>query len=375
MTSWDWDRSLDEEDVATLESFSELSERDVLKLILPECEHRGGKFYRCCRKDTFVDFCKSHKFPRWAHSAEGAGTVAFLPTVLVGVDMSVYDMDFVLRLIETDTTTAVNLPIVLHVLQVEHIAPEYVKDPVDGILRDQRQYVMVNLHELSEAKYERSIWQALDNTMTSLSHGNCPKGHRLVVTSAPLPWVCDGCERHFTRAAQPHRCLAGCDYDLCDSCFNDVRATGSDAVITELRSVIEQITSGASACKLPHQPPQDRIWSYGEEPSTTKVSERVTKWNALSLSPELAVGVRHTFMLAVGVLQHGTKVGAIQPLMLAVQSAAPWTSFQPGTGKPMRVVKRFGGDWTIVLCGRQIMTGVVLVGIVAWALRMIRGDP
>lgn len=320
MEPWDWHKSVDEEDVATLEPFSDLPESDVLKIILPDAQHRGVKSFRCCRKDTFVKFSQNVRYPRWAHATQGATTVAFLPTPLVGVELSEYDTDFVLRCIAESLGSA--RAVVLHAAHIHQIAPEHVKDPVNGIVHDNRQEVVVHLHHIEEAEKERILWQMLDSAMTAFSQGRCPKGHNVTVINARGAWVCDGCESHFTRAAQPRRCLMGCDFDLCESCMRRTSSEDASARLSQFEVALRSTGSVDGMLYLPRLPPREMIWQDGSA-TILRVSQRVTKWNAVSLDPEISARIRHTFLRALGV----------------VQASDQWLCFQPGTGRPMRVVR------------------------------------
>mmetsp|Transcript_58787 Transcript_58787/g.164102 ORF Transcript_58787/g.164102 Transcript_58787/m.164102 type:complete len:676 (-) Transcript_58787:129-2156(-) len=46
-----------------------------------------------------------------------------------------------------------------------------------------------------------------------------PHEHPQVLTSLAATWACDGCNRPGEEASQRYRCTAGCDFDLCESCY------------------------------------------------------------------------------------------------------------------------------------------------------------
>lgn len=341
MATWDWEASFDQEDVATLESIRELPEDEVLKIVLPASEHRGGRRFRCCRKDTFAQFCTRRHISRFAHSEGGGETQAFTATPLVAVDMPDDDVDFVLRYLERRRPG----PAVLHVARVERVEPRRVRDPVDGVMEDPRQQVVAHLHHVAEAEVERSLWRALDAAMARLARGRCPMGHALSLLDAPVHWVCDGCERHFTRAARPNRCSQNCDYDLCDRCAPRAAIPGADAAaVADLKSSLAEILetgiSDAGACALPLglAPPRSCVWSgrSAREEGELRLSERVTKWNAFRIPADVAEEVRRAFLAALGAAAAGeddeSQDGG-EGARGEGGAAAPWEDFQPGTGR------------------------------------------
>lgn len=337
---WDWDASLDEEDVGTLDSFSQLLECDVVKLLLPKAEQRGNKRYRCCRKDTFAEFVRAQQLSneRWVHEEEGSEYKAFIGTPLLGVDMLARDADFIQRLIvdnpgsddiegdRADGSSHSRRAVVLHVSEVQRLQPHQVKDVEWGMFKDPRHQVVVNLHHIAEANCERSLWCALDEAMSRLTCGRCPRGHALRESHAPVPWVCDRCERTFTRAARPRRCTMACDFDLCERCASlPPESGGTELVLAEMQqSLAEAAARGGcgGTWRLPQQPPQDKILDAAGSPIFC-LSACVTKWNACQLYPEVAAEVRSSFLTALGV-DAGSK---------------HWCDFQPGTGREVATAR------------------------------------
>lgn len=322
---WDWDWSFEHEDVGTLEPLAEMPESEVLKFLLPESEWREGKRYRCCRKDTFAQFCRQQLLSneRFVHLEAEGEYKSFVATPLLGVDLLALDADFVQRLIEEGPSgcggegrgdSHSQAPLLLQVSAVQRLQPHQVKDPVWGNLRDPRHQVVVNLHYVAEASVERAMWCALDRAMSSLTCGRCPLGHRMKQTHAPVPWVCDRCERSFTRAAKPRRCSMNCDFDFCEKCAEAEPSQCEAAqVLSELRrSLAEVSSSGSSLLKIPQRPPQENSIHV------LRVNARVTKWNACQLDAEVAKEVRRSFMEAI-------KVDS---------DSEHWRAFLPGTGQP-----------------------------------------
>jgi len=314
---WDWDGSFEEEDVGTLDSFSQLLECDVVKFLLPEAEQRGTKRYRCCRKDTFAEFVRAQQLSneRWVHEEEGSEYKAFIGTPLLGVDMLARDADFVQRLIadnpgsddtegaRADGSSCSRKTLVLQVSEVQRLQPQQVKDPEWGNFKDPRHQVVVNLHHIAEASCERSLWCALDEAMSRLTCGRCPRGHILRESHAPVPWVCDRCERTFTRAARPRRCTKACDFDLCERCASLPPERGGTAlVLADMRQSLAEVAARGgcgSMWSLPQRPPQDKTLDAAGRP-VFGLSACVTKWNACRLDPEVAGEVRSSGSLECG---------------------------------------------------------------------------
>eukprot|EP00961_Rhodomonas_salina_P103001 1385131-Rhodomonas_salina.1 len=49
--------------------------------------------------------------------------------------------------------------------------------------------------------------------------------HALEFTSRQSLWQCDGCRKSSEKR---YRCPKGCDFDLCDSCWETLPNTGND---------------------------------------------------------------------------------------------------------------------------------------------------
>jgi len=338
--SWDFAESFDDEDVVTLEPFCELQECDVVKFVLPDSEHRGGKKYRCCRKDTFAQFyLNATKSVLFLHKeAETAADYEdFLSTALVGMDMLAYDTDFVLRHI--DAASGSQHPLVLHVSHVRRVEPRHVKDPIVGLFHDHRQQVVVNLHCIQEAIFERALWQILDDFMSDLTHGRCGKGHVLKPINPPVPWVCDRCERHFTRATRPYRCSRGCDFDLCDLCIS--LPSQVQDVSTRFKCFEQKLLDARSRSRFPlsARPPQDRDWDDRQQRWIVRLSQRVTKWNYFELDADISSNLRKRFMSALEV----------------EESSFAWMDFRPGAGLEPPILLRDLQSFTLRAKGLQLL--------------------
>jgi hypothetical protein len=358
--AWDFQYSIDEEDVATLEPWREVLEKDVLEMVLPPGQHLGQRCLRCCRKDTFQKFFEGGLHVRWAHQF-GAETLPFTSTPFVGVDMLVSDVDLILRYISEGNG---DLPLVLKIAEVRRINSSDVRDPLEGRHQDHRQQAAVNLHVLVEGLCEQALWKALDTTMINLTRGKCPQGHQLrILANPPVPWVCDGCESHFTRLAKPHRCQHNCDFDLCNDCAGLADSSLTDQAILEafeqllerLRveascfaaaaSMHDQSKSAASLVwpimtgyrygmlKLPALCPRDFSWDPSQRGYVLrKLSSRISKWNTFRLDESIARELQRLFLF---------KALFVEPFFPDEQHLATLqTVFRPGGGEVMSSASR-----------------------------------
>eukprot|EP00929_Paragymnodinium_shiwhaense_P039778 TRINITY_DN20852_c0_g1_i1.p1 TRINITY_DN20852_c0_g1~~TRINITY_DN20852_c0_g1_i1.p1 ORF type:complete len:416 (-),score=47.74 TRINITY_DN20852_c0_g1_i1:199-1446(-) len=314
--AWDWQDSFDEEDVGTLDSFSEVDEGEVIKFVLPEAERARGKKFRCCLKDTFKQFCVGRPYYRAAHGDLQGEQEFFGSTPMVALDLLAYDLDFLLRLIED---VPGDQPVVVHISEIRRLEP--------GRFIHNYEPVTAHLYLLQEAEAERRLWAILDQLMMSLTQGRCIKGHELQEAQPRVSWICDRCERKYTRSTNAFGCTQGCDFDVCANCFHDMPSTpqGSQAADDLRQQLIEfkrefVATRHLPSLLLPVSMPRELEWSQISRSWRHSVSLRVGKWNAVALDQRVAAGIREAFLDAFSID--------------SVLKTRLWMSFNPGQGSP-----------------------------------------